>query len=91
MVKHALVYGVKPTARIFDTTTKTVRKWLRRYKQERLADLNEFPRIPFTCTHKIPQIMERKVVFLRKNYPFMGVRYVCTRCELLSCPKMQKK
>ena len=29
MVKHALVYGVKPTARVFSTTPKTVRKWAR--------------------------------------------------------------
>lgn len=46
MVKCAQAYGVKPAARLFDTTPKTVRKWLRRYKQERLAGLNELPRIP---------------------------------------------
>ena len=72
MVKHALAYGVKPTARVFDTTAKTVRKWLRRYQQERLAGLNELPRIPLTCPHKTSALMERKVVHLRKRYPFMG-------------------
>jgi len=72
MVKHALIYGVKPTARVFDTTPKTVRKWLKRYQQERLAGLNELPRIPLTCPHKTSPAMERKVVRLRKDYPFMG-------------------
>jgi len=52
IVKHAIAYGVKPTARVFDTTAKTVRKWLRRYQQERLAGLNELPRIPLHCPHK---------------------------------------
>jgi hypothetical protein len=43
MIKHALTYGVKPTARVFVTTAKTVRKWLNRYRQERLTGLNELP------------------------------------------------
>lgn len=30
IIKHALAYGVKPTARVFETTTKTIRKWLKR-------------------------------------------------------------
>ena len=84
MVKHALVYGVKPAARVFDTTPKTVRKWLRRYQQERLAGLNELPRIPLTCPHKTPPVMERKVVRLRKDYPFMGARRL-KRQHNLSC------
>jgi transposase-like protein len=37
IVKHALVYGIKPTARVFETTPRTVRKWLRRYQPEWLA------------------------------------------------------
>ncbi|MGD8500244.1 MAG: helix-turn-helix domain-containing protein, partial [Phycisphaerales bacterium] len=49
IVKHALAYGVKPTATVFDTTPKTVRKWLRRYEQERLGGLKDLPRIPLTC------------------------------------------
>ena len=72
MVKHALFYGVKPTARVFSTTPKTVRKWVERYQQERLAGLNELPRIPLTCPHKTSAVTERKVVQLRKRYPFMG-------------------
>lgn len=43
MVKYAQPYGVKPTARLFDTTPKTVRKCLKRYQQERLVGLNELP------------------------------------------------
>lgn len=74
MVKHALVYGVKPAARAFSTTPKTVRKWLTRYQQERLAGLNELPRIPLHCPHKTSAAMEKQVVKLRKRYPFMGAK-----------------
>ena len=74
MVRHAKQHGVKPTARVFDTTPKTVRKWLRRYEQERLAGLNELPRIPLTCPHKTEAALERKVVSLRKQYPFKGAK-----------------
>jgi len=74
LIKHALVYGVKPTARVFATTAKTVRKWLRRYRQEHLAGLDELPRIPLSCPHKTSPVLERKVVRLRKRYPFMGAK-----------------
>ena len=72
IVKYAKQHGVKPAARLFDTTPKTVRKWLRRYEQERLTGLNELPRIPLTCPHKTSAVLERKVVTLRKQYPFKG-------------------
>ncbi len=31
---------------------KTVRKWLSRHRQERLAGLNDLPGIPLSCPHK---------------------------------------
>ncbi len=72
IVKHAIANGVKPTAKLFAVTVKTVRKWLRRYHQERLAGLNELPRIPLHCPHKTSPVTERKIVNLRKKYPFKG-------------------
>jgi transposase len=74
IVKHALACGVKPTASVFDTTPKTVRKWLRRYQQERLAGLNELPRIPHRCPHKTKPALEMKIVTLRRRFPFEGSR-----------------
>jgi len=74
MVRHAKQAGIKPTAELFDTTPKTVRKWVRRYEQERLAGLNELPRIPLSCPHKTDAALERKVVALRKQYPFKGAK-----------------
>lgn len=74
MLQFAKQYGVKPAARAFATTPKTVRKWLGRYRQERLAGLNELPRIPLSCPHKIPPTLEQKIVRLRKQFPFMGAK-----------------
>ena len=59
LVQHAVQGGVKPPARAFDTTPKTVRKWLNRYRQERLAGLNELSRAPVTCPHKTPAALQR--------------------------------
>jgi len=84
MVKHAVVYGIKPTARAFDTTAKTVRKWLERYRQERLAGLNELPRIPLSCPHKTSSALARKIVNLRKQFPFKGAKRL-KREHNLSC------
>ena len=74
MVRFAQQHGIKPTARAFETTPKTIRKWLGRFRQERLAGLEELPRIPESCPHKIPTALERKIVSLRTRYPFMGAR-----------------
>jgi transposase len=74
LVQHAQAHGVKATARAFDTTPKTVRKWLSRYRQERLAGLNDLPQIPLSCPHKTPPAIERKVVQLRQRFPFMGAK-----------------
>ena len=67
MVRYAISNGIKPAARAFSTSPKTVRKWLNRYQQERLAGLNELPRIPLSCPHKTPPAMERRIINLRKQ------------------------
>ena len=74
LVQHAVAYGVKPAARLFATTPRTVRKWLRRYQQERLAGLNELPRIPEHCPHQTSPAWESRIVALRKQFPFMGAK-----------------
>jgi len=48
LVAEALEKGIKPTARKYGTTVKTVRKWVRRYEAERKAGLQEVSRRPHT-------------------------------------------
>ena len=83
-INFAKQNGIKPAAKLFATTPKTVRKWLKRYQQERLAGLNELPRIPLTCPHKTSSVIERKVVQLRKQFPFKGAKRL-KREHNLSC------
>jgi len=74
LINSAQAIGVKPAARLFNTTAKTVRKWLNRYRQERLAGLNELPRIPLNCPHKTSASLTKRIVRLRMRYPFMGAK-----------------
>jgi transposase-like protein len=39
MVKYAKDHGVKPAARVFNTTPKTIRKWLSRWQPGSLRGL----------------------------------------------------
>lgn len=48
MVQEALENGIKPTARKYSTTVKTVRKWVRRYQEQKKAGLAERSRRPHT-------------------------------------------
>ena len=82
-INFAKQNGIKPAARLFDTTPKTVRKWLRRYQQEKLAGLNELPRIPLNCPHKTSVILEKKIVQLRKQFPFKGAKRLKREHNLL--------
>jgi transposase len=84
IVKYAISNGIKPTARLFAVTVKTVRKWLSRFKQERLAGLNDMPRIPLHCSHKTSPAMEQKIVNLRRQFPFKGAKRL-KREHNLSC------
>ena len=34
MVKYALEHGMKPAARQFETTVKTVKKWVKRFRED---------------------------------------------------------
>ncbi|MGA2093240.1 MAG: helix-turn-helix domain-containing protein [Sedimentisphaerales bacterium] len=72
IIKSVQAIGVKPTAELFDTTAKTVRKWLSRYREERLTGLNELPRTPHHCPHKTSPSIEVNIVALRKRFPFKG-------------------
>lgn len=39
MVEHAMENGVKPTARKFNTTVKTVKKWVKRFREGSHVDV----------------------------------------------------
>jgi len=74
LVTHARQHGIKATARVFQTTVPTVRKWLRRYQAHKLDGLKEGSRAPHSCPHKITGELAARVVALRRQLPSFGAQ-----------------
>src|SRR3989338_11304202 len=76
MVIYAKEHGIKPTARAYDTTPKTIRKWLRRFKQGNYPALDDLSRKP----HYSPQALSSEesvyIVKLRAKYKRLGAEQV---------------
>ena len=72
LVAHARQHGIKATARLFQTTVPTVRKWLRRYQRQGPSGLIERSRAPHHCPHQTPLDLERQVIQLRRQLPTFG-------------------
>ena len=67
MVRSALGIGKKPTARLFRTTVKTVRKWVKRFLKEGAAGLHDRSRRPHRCRNKTSPADEAQVLALRRK------------------------
>ncbi len=68
MVQHAQVQGVKPAARAFHVSPKTVRKWLGRFDGT-MASLDDHSRAPRRQPRKLPASVDAKVVELKTRLP----------------------
>ena len=82
MVRSALEIGVKPTARAFGTTTKTVRKWRDRYKEEGPSGLLDRSRRPHTCPNKTKPPAEAAVLAQRRKTPGFSAERLKREFEL---------
>ena len=72
LVESVRERGIKPTARLFATSTLTVRKWWRRYQQHGLSGLQENSRAPHRQPLKTPVEIEQQVLALRQKLPTFG-------------------
>jgi transposase len=82
LVQSARQRGIKPTARLFQTTVPTVRKWLRRYQQQGSRGLIERSRAPQHQPGKTPLLLEQQVVALRQQLPTFGARRLIREFDL---------
>lgn len=82
LVESARQRGLKPTARLFQTTVPTVRKWLRRYQQQGLRGLIEHSRAPHHQPAKTSPAVEQQVVALRQLLPTFGARRLIREFDL---------
>ena len=76
MVIYALEHGVKPTARTYDTTPKTVRKWVARFKQGGYQALEDLSRRPNHSPNALADKESAHIVKLRKKYKRLGAEQV---------------
>ena len=74
--------GVRPTARAFATTAKTVRKWRDRYEAEGSPGLHDRSRRPRTCPHQTSAADEAAVLAQRRRTPGFGAERLKREFEL---------
>jgi len=72
LVRYAKEHGIKPAAREFSTTVKTVRKWLRRWDGKTFESLKEHSRAPKNPARKIMPELRQRVIELKRTLPTWG-------------------
>ena len=82
LVDSARHNGIKATARLFQTTLPTVRKWLRRYRQDGPSGLQERSRAPHRQARQTGPELEQRVVELRQSLPTFGARRLIREFDL---------
>lgn len=81
MALHAREHGVKPAARAFKTTTKTVRKWMNRF-DGKIASLQARSRAPVTRPRKLDIRAERKILAAKHACPRFSARRLKQQFDL---------
>jgi transposase len=81
IVLHAREHGVKPAARRFKTTPKSVRKWLGRF-DGKLASLQEHSRAPRRRPRQLAAAAEARILRVKKQAPRFGARRLKLEFEL---------
>ncbi|MDD4202457.1 MAG: helix-turn-helix domain-containing protein [Candidatus Omnitrophica bacterium] len=76
MVIYAQEHGNKPTARMYRTSVKTVRKWRKRLKEKGYEGLEELSRKPHYSPKKTDERTREKIIYLRKKYKRIGSKHI---------------
>ena len=82
LVVHARKHGIRAAARFFECERNTVRKWVRRFKVQGNRGLIAQSRAPRCCPHKADEVIEQKIVALRRKTPGFGSRRLIEEFEL---------
>ena len=73
MALYAKDHGVKPAARAFKVTPKTVRKWLARF-DGKIASLDAHSRAPHARPRKLGKVAEAKILAAKRQAPRFSAR-----------------
>ncbi len=91
LARQAQEQGIKPTAKLFATTPKTVRKWLQRWipgTLQGLADQSRAPKHPF---RRILPAQRQKAIELKRQLPSWGAQRIKRDYELPISEKAIRK
>ena len=91
MVIHAREHGVKPTARLYAATPKTVRKWLTRFIEGGYQALNDLSRRPHSSPNATPDDLAQKIVALKAEYKRVGADQIKILENLTTSAKTIRK
>ena len=91
MVIHALEHGVKPTARLYATGPKTVRKWLKRFKVGSYQYIDDISRRPHRSPGKTSWDLTRRIVKLKAKYKRVGAEQVRILENVVTSAKTMRK
>ena len=72
MIVYSQKHGIKPTARMFNTSPLVVGKWRDRYRLENYQGLEDRSRKPHNMPMETPEAEKQKIIRLRKKYRRMG-------------------
>jgi transposase len=75
-VIYAHEHGIKAAARVFKTTSKTVRKWRSRYQPGTLKGLEDQSKAPKSLKCQIPPEQRRKAIALKKKLGNIGAGWI---------------
>jgi len=76
MVIYAKEHGIKPAARLYATTPKTVRKWLLRFIEDGYQALDDLSRRPHHSPRAVPEDDAKHIVKLKAKYKRVGAQHV---------------
>jgi hypothetical protein len=91
MVQQALAKGIKPTARLFHTSTLVVRKWLRRFKTDGYTGLADRSHRPHHSPRETSQPIKDHVIALKGKYKRLGAEQIRILENLSLAPKTIRK
>jgi transposase len=91
MVRYARQYGVKPAARVFHTTAKTVRKWRDRWQPGSLKGLEDQSKAPKSQHSKIDPWQRQKAIKLKKQLKSWGAERIKRQFDLTISAKAIRK
>ncbi len=91
MVIYAKEHGVKPTARLYATGPKTVRKWLRRFNEGGYQALDDMSRRPHSSPKATPEDVTQNIKKLKAKYKRVGAEQVKTLEKLTTSAKTMRK